>query len=417
MGLTRSGSLLGYCTNVHAGTDIESILANLRKCALPVRQRLEQDQLGVGLWFSESAAKEVLQGDRLERFGEELQQMGLLAYTINGFPQEDFHQKVVKHRVYQPAWWERSRLDYTRDLVRILDRLLPVGMSGSISTLPIGWGFTGSGANGIDADGNDADGQQARLGRAAAHLLELAGELDQLFQQTGRRIRIALEPEPGCVFTDNASLRSFYERFWTPPAVSLAKAALAREYLTICHDICHAAVMGEDQHQEVVRSSSLGIRVGKVQVSSAIRVPWSQLGPDQQQQALMQLSQFAEDRYLHQTMVVDKDGRSRLFEDLPELLGSIMGPEGAFGGASVQDREWRIHFHVPIYVPNWGCIESTQSEITAWLNLVKNRPELFLPDLAYEVETYAWGVLPTELRRASLDEGIAQEIAWLQSQL
>jgi hypothetical protein len=66
--------------------------------------------------------------------------MGLVAYTINGFPQDDFHQKVVKHRVYRPAWWEPARLEYTRDLVRILDRLLPSGVSGSISTLPIGWG-------------------------------------------------------------------------------------------------------------------------------------------------------------------------------------------------------------------------------------------------------------------------------------
>ena len=59
---------------------------------------------------------------------------------------------------------------------------------------------------------------------------------------------------------------------------------------------------------------------------------------------------------------------------------------------------------------------STQSLILVWFELIKSRPELFYPDLAYEVETYAWGVLPAELKTSTLDEGIAQEIAWLKEQ-
>jgi len=401
------GDLLGYCTNVHAGTDVESILANLRKCAAPVRQRLGIDRLGVGLWFSQTAAKELLQGDRLEYFRDHLEQLGLVPYTINGFPQEDFHQKVVKHRVYQPAWWERSRLDYTRDLVRILDRLLPKGIAGSISTLPIGWGAAVIG----QADGDN------KCAQAASHLLQLAQELDELHQNTGRMIRIALEPEPGCVFTDNASLRAFYDRYWTPPAVSMEQATKARQHLTICHDICHSAVMFEDQHQEVLKSSELGIHVGKVQVSSAIRVPWQRLNPSEQHQALLQLAQFAEDRYLHQTLVVDSQGNRRLVEDLPLVLDRFLDRESNAGLDAVSDQEWRIHFHVPIYVSDWGYIESTQSQITDWFELTKTRPDLFHEDLAYEVETYAWGVLPADLKTSTLDEGIAKEILWLKSVL
>ncbi|MBU6386761.1 MAG: metabolite traffic protein EboE, partial [Planctomycetes bacterium] len=307
MSLSRSGTLLGYCTNVHAGLDSDSILANLRKCALPVRQRLGQDRLGVGLWFSQMAAKELLEEDRLDRFKQQLQSMGLVPYTINGFPQQDFHQKVVKHRVYEPAWWEPARLQYTRDLIEILDRLLPEGLSGSISTLPIGWN-------------QRCTDQESRYAQAAANLLLLADELNARYEKTGRRIRIALEPEPGCIFTDNASLRAFYQRYWSTPAISHAQAQRAREYLTICHDICHSAVMGENQQEQVLESLSLGIQVGKVQVSSAIRVPWSGLDSVQQHRALLQLAQFAEDRYLHQTMVVDSTGQHRLVEDLPELM-------------------------------------------------------------------------------------------------
>ena len=32
-----------------------------------------------------------------------------------------------------------------------------------------------------------------------------------------------------------------------------------------------------------------------------------------------------------------------------------------------------------------------------------------------EVETYAWGVLPPELRQPDLAAGIAQELAWLRA--
>lgn len=399
--------LIGYCTNVHAGTDKESILANLRKCAVPVRTRLGLSELGVGLWFSQRAAVELQDPNELRRFGDELAKLGLIAYTINGFPQEDFHQRVVKHRVYHPAWWEQSRLDYTKNLVHLLDNLLPGGMSGSISTLPIGWG-----ADLVE----DKQGFE-RSKQAAVNLLTLAQSLHELFETTGRKIRLALEPEPGCIFTDNGSLRDFFERYLSAPAIHPAQEALAREYLTVCHDVCHSAVMGEDQREELVRLSECGIQVGKVQVSSAIRVPWDRLDSKEQRVVLQQLSEFAEDRYLHQTMVVNASGDSQLYEDLPMLLKPYFRGGLLDEHATVTDRQWRIHFHVPIYVPNWGQIETTQSQIIDWLELTRRSPEMLTCDPAYEVETYAWGVLPPDLRRSTLDEGIADEIAWLTSKI
>ena len=45
----------------------------------------------------------------------------------------------MKHKVYRPTWYEAARLEYTTRLVVILDSLLPSGVEGSISTLPIAW--------------------------------------------------------------------------------------------------------------------------------------------------------------------------------------------------------------------------------------------------------------------------------------
>jgi hypothetical protein len=385
-------TIVGYCTNVHAGIDVDTILANLRTHALAVRNDLGQTQLPVGLWFSENAVREALASDGLARIQRGMTEMALVAYTLNGFPQGDFHSQVVKHRVYQPTWWEPSRLQYTRDLVRLLDLLLEPGRYGSISTLPIAWGHP------------MPTPDQWRA--AADHVVCLAEELHQRFETTGRHIVLALEPEPGCAITDTSTLRKFFSDYLSEQQLGSSLADRVRCYVTMCHDVCHAAVMGENQEDELMDCRREGIRIGKVQISSAIRVRWTTMTPDEQKSALEQIALFAEDRYLHQTTVLFHDGRRELYEDLPMLLQR----------PSLQ-KEWRIHFHVPIDVAAWGHIESTQNEIDRFLDIARNDAMRWGPELHLEVETYAWGVLPEAMRTPRLHEGIARELKWLTAKL
>jgi len=391
-------SLLGYCTNVHAGTGVDHVLSNLRGCALPVREELRTDSLGIGLWFSENAAVEALRAGPLQRIREQLHEMRLIPYTFNGFPQGDFHSAVVKHRVYQPTWWEDARAEYTRNLIRLIDQLLPLGMNGSISTLPIAWGAPAP--------------TEEQFARAAANLVEIAIELNRLFESTGRTIVIAIEPEPGCALTDTASLRHFFDSYLSSPRLSESTASIVRRHITMCHDICHAAVMAEDQAHELRANQEHGIRVGKVQISSAISVEWDSLDAEGRSQAIHQLSQFAEDRYLHQTMVIDPDGTKQLHEDLPAVLKD----------PTLQRGQWRIHFHVPIYLKGWGHLQTTQQEILKWIELTKSTSDPFKDTLQWlyphcEVETYAWGVLPEALKAPSLHQGIASELKWLRDSI
>lgn len=396
--MSDSIPLVGYCTNVHAGVDIHTILDNLKTHSEAVRKSLGLAQLPVGLWFSEKAARETLEPAVLQRVLQGLQDMGLVAYTFNGFPQGDFHSAVVKHRVYLPAWWDPSRLAYTRDLVHLLDRLLLPGRFGSISTLPIAWGSP------------PPTSDQWRT--AADQLMILADELHHRFESTGRRIVLALEPEPGCAITDTATLRRFFADHLSEQRLGAAQAELARTYLTMCHDVCHAAVMAEDQQAELAACRREGIRVGKVQISSAIRVAWNELDAQGRVSALEELHQFAEDRYLHQTLVRYPDGTQQLHEDLPELLAQISGPEDRR-----LQKEWRIHFHVPIDIASWGRIESTQIEIDRFLDLMFRDRNLGSEEMHLEVETYAWGVLPRAMREEHLHQGIARELQWLHHRL
>lgn len=383
-----SGYRFGYCTNVHAGASLQQMRANLQQHALSVKQRYcPQQPLGIGLWLSAQAARELLATGQHHALGEWLTEAGLVPYTFNGFPYGDFHQPVVKHAVYEPAWWEPQRLSYTMQLAEIQDALLPPGMEGSISTLPIAWGTPCP--------------DRSQLEQAAAQLRQCAAWLHRLEEETGRLIYVCLEPEPGCVFSFADDAVHFFQ--WQ--LLSGPDAEVLRRHIRLCHDVCHAAVMFEDQAEVLRRYAAAGIEVGKIQISSALRLNldlWEPPADEDRTAALAELAAFAEDRYLHQT-VVRRDGQDLFYEDLPPALEA----------EAVHRRgEWRVHFHVPIHLDQWGRLAATQEQIPACLAAAAR----YTACRHFEVETYAWGVLPAALQPADLAEGIAQELAWLDRQ-
>ena len=68
-----------------------------------------------------------------------------------------------------------------------------------------------------------------------------------------------------------------------------------------------------------------------------------------------------------------------------------------------------MHFHVPVFLERAGAVGTTQSEIATCLDLLRERPEV----RHFEVETYAWDVLPGPLRTDDLAAGIAREIEYI----
>jgi hypothetical protein len=381
---------LGYCTNVHAGADLSVTRANLQRHALAVRQRVcPTEPLGIGLWLSASSARSLREPGRLDGFSTWLEKSGLLAYTINGFPYGDFHRKIVKHDVYRPTWCDPARVDYTQDLIAILHTLLPEGMEGSISTLPLQWGTPAP----------DRD----QLQGAAENLSAIADRLSQLEQQEGRLIYLCIEPEPGCALQCSADVVAFFRHHLLPNR----EEDRIRRYLRVCHDICHAAVMFEDQAEAIAAYRDAGISIGKVQVSSAIELCFDRLEHGERTAAIDQLRQFAEDRYLHQTVIQPAPNeRTVFFEDLPQALALVEDPRELAG-------LWRTHFHVPIYLEGFGLLETTQRAIRPCVQTLDDR----LAGTPLEVETYAWSVLPEELQQPVLADGIACELRWFRQLL
>jgi hypothetical protein len=76
------------------------------------------------------------------------------------------------------------------------------------------------------------------------------------------------------------------------------------------------------------------------------------------------------------------------------------------------DGPYRTHFHVPVHLDDIGRLHTTARQIPLALAAAsKDDPPCF------EVETYAWTVLPLHLRERDLASGIARELAWTRTAL
>jgi Xylose isomerase-like TIM barrel len=359
---------LAYCSNVHPADDLDGVVDQLERYAGAVRERLGVPSLGVGLWLG---CQVVDNGAAAKRLARELRRLRLEVVTLNGFPYEAFHAPVVKRAVYRPSWADPRRRYYTLGLARLLAELLPDDVAeGSISTLPLGWRDEWS------------DGAAAA---ARAALEQVADGLDRLESETGRCIRVALEPEPGCEIENVADAAEFL-------------AGLAPERIGLCLDACHLAVQFEQAEGALAQLSARGVPVVKAQVSSALRVerPGST-------EARALLDAFTEPRFLHQVRE-RVNGHVAGVDDLPDALG---------GGLPAND-EWRVHFHVPVHTAE----HTTQAELEATLAALVGGAAPATRHL--EVETYTWSVLPGRGPDAHDDElvdGIARELAWTRDRL
>ena len=102
-----------------------------------------------------------------------------------------------------------------------------------------------------------------------------------------------------------------------------------------------------------------------------------------------------------------EDGTLARYLDLPQALAA------AKGQAASGRREWRVHFHVPVFRERYGSFEGTQAYVADLLRLVlEGRVSQH-----FECETYTWDVLPEEFRREGIVAGISREVEWARAAL
>ena len=390
---------LGYCTNIHPGESWAETLKNLDQYGLKVKQALSPDQpFGIGLRLSNEASLELIKPDQLEEFKAWLTQNNCYVFTLNGFPYGGFHQQVIKDQVHAPDWTTLARLDYTKRLATILAALLPAGMEGGISTSPLSYRWWHD--------------EYAKVKETATRqLIELVAFLDQLKEETGRSIHIDIEPEPDGLLETGQEFLDYYKEYLLGQGVELLAKKLridrsqaadkVKEQIQLCLDVCHFAVEYENHDDILGQCDALGIKVGKIQISAAIKVKLE--APDQREQIRTELEKFVEPFYLHQAVMQEKEGALQRYRDLDKALEDLNNPSLT---------ELRTHYHVPIFAESYGLLSSTQEEIKTVLQSWKT--EAFTGHL--EVETYTWQILPEGLKQ-ELDLSIIREMQWVLNEL
>lgn len=343
-----------YCLNAHRGENWPAVRRALSTHALAIKKLVAPDRpFPLSLHLGHQTALELAAPRRLAAFQGWLRDHDCFIAGVNAFPFGRFHAAAVKTRVYHPDWRSPERLAYTLLVACLLTALLPEGAGATLTTVPGGW---------------RPDWKTAADERRALKNLSLAAQgCRDIAQTTGRRIRIAVEPEPGCAW----------------PLFDPRLEQLGPE-IGWCLDTCHAAV----DFQAIDRLDWKSI--ARVQLSAAIEC-------DNTPEARRALAPFAEPVYLHQTRAAVDGKIIGSWPDLAPALNALPKlPERAVV---------RTHYHVPLTWERTGPLRSTRRQLTPAFFLKAKRTFC-------EVETYTHSIVPRALRPGTLDLAIAGELRW-----
>ncbi|MHC4232737.1 MAG: metabolite traffic protein EboE [Planctomycetota bacterium] len=380
---------LTYCLNVHSGESWQENFDAITQNTLVIRDKIATGKaFGLGLRLSFEAASQLIKTEKLDEFSRFLQEEDLYVFSVNGFPYGQFHNTSVKEDVYRPDWQSPQRRNYTMMLADILARLLPEGVQGSISTLPLSykkWITSGS-----------------QTQQMVHRLADVAVHLNAIEKRDGKNICLGLEPEPDCLIENTDELLEFFSGLLLNTGTDYIERnhglrnseEILRRHIGICFDTAHLAVEFEDLAESYRKIKAASIPICKVQLSVALELKKTT-------QALDQLNDFSDTVYLHQVKVQTKKGVILSYADMPKAI-----KEAASG-------RWRIHFHVPLFFTENGNLESTASCLDPdfFGELLKG----YTPHL--EIETYTFDVLPDFLRHKGVVESITKEYQWVFSQL
>jgi hypothetical protein len=388
---------LTYSTLVHPADDWDQLWASVNTYLPQVKARMSpRDKFGVCLRTAAPSAA-ALSADPSKRAA--LKQFfadnDLYLYTANAFPYGAFKGQVIKEQVYEPDWRSEERVEYTMQVADLLAELAPEGIAPSIQSAPLGFKPRVTGDDIVEI-------YTTNVLRVVAHLVELE-------KKTGRTVTLGLEPEPECYLeTTDETVEYFTKHLFTgATAARLAKAtglnpadaAMAmRKHMGVVFDIGHQAVGFEDIPTSLQKLVDNGIAIVKLQEAAAMYMP------EVTQKTVDALAAFAKTVYLSQT-VEKKDGTIRHFLNLEDAFDAWKSDPGP--------REWRTHFHVPVFLDDLGAFGTTRFALEQALAFHKKTPL----SAQLEIETYTWDVLPAHLKTGDIVEYVCREIDWVKGQL
>jgi hypothetical protein len=388
---------LTYSTLVHPGDDWAQMWDSLITYVPKVKARIAHNQrFGVSLRLSNESAKTLVgnKGER-EKLKKFLGDNNMYLYTVNAFPYGAFKGTTVKENVYEPDWRSEERTRYTMNVADVLADVSPEDISPSIQSAPLGFKPRVTGPDVVNS--------------FTDHVLRVAAHMVELEAKTGRVVTLALEPEPYCFLeTTDETVEYFTKHIYSgASAEKLAKLAhipiseahvALRRHVGIVFDICHQAVEFEDIPACLQKLVDAGIPIFKLQEAAALN------NPVVTQDTVDRLRRMADTIYLTQT-VERKDGKIKRFLNLEDAFAAWEKDPGP--------REWRTHFHVPVFLDEIGPFRTTRFAIEDALKFHKAKPL----SRQLEIETYTWDVLPDNLKTGDIVDYVCRELDWVRGQL
>ena len=395
---------LTYCTNIHPARGLAAVRDSLDSVSVPLKNRVSPDGIfPLGLRLSDKESRELLAPGALDEFRDWLMERGLAVVCLNGFPFGPFHNGRVKDDVHKPDWAAEDRVAYTLRLAQILAELTPTGASAGISTSPLSYKPWGEPIRKMRAQ------MTHNIARTALGLAVTSCD-NQI------ELHLDIEPEPDGLIATADEFVSWFTEELVPIAAPMLQRNLRlssssaadelRRRVAVCLDTCHSAIEFENPADALNTYESAGVRLGRVQVSSALRV---EISKDRVSRSELgrSLESFADSVYLHQVVGRFSDGSHVRWPDLPAALLEL--------DKTTAD-EWRVHFHVPLFIEyidlGGHSLSTTQRQTRELIRLVRERS---LCDL-FEIETYTWSVLPTSMQRDLVDS-IEREMRWLSGEV
>jgi hypothetical protein len=397
MNLGRLGHL-SYATLVHPGDNWELMSQSLRTYVPKVKARVCPNQpFGLSLRLAAPSAellvKDSAAREELKRF---LAENDLYLYTVNAFPYGAFKDTIVKEQVYEPDWRTEERTQYTINVADIIADVAPEGIAGSIQSAPLGFKPRVTGPDVVAS--------------YTEHVLRVVAHLVGIEAWTGKTVTLALEPEPYCFLeTTDETIAYFTDHLYSGKSIErLAKLAnipisdsigALRRHLGIVFDIGHQSVGFEDIPVSLQKLVDAGIPILKLQEVAAMNMP------QVTDETVEALQRFAKTVYLSQTSE-RKNGKITKFLNLEDAFAARKADPGP--------REWRTHFHVPVFLDDLGGkFGTTRFALEQALKMHKEKPL----SGQLEIETYTWDVLPEHLKTGDIVDYVCREIEWVRGQL
>lgn len=398
MQLANGMGHLTYSTLVHAGDTWDDIWASLRTFVPQVKKNVcPSGKFGVSLRISGATAKTLIDApEKRADLRGFLDDNDMYLYTVNAFPHGPFKNQIVKQQVYEPDWSSETRLNYTMNVATILADVAPDFVNPSIQTPPLGFKPNVTSKAVVEA--------------YAENIRKLAAHVNNIWRYNGRTVTLAIEPEPACFLETTKETIDFFNKYLrteksfknlagkTGATLEGAKDIMAR-HVGIVYDICHQAVEYEDITESLHALKDNKISVWKLQEAAAMMIPVVT------RDKVESVRKYVKTIYLTQTHQRAKNGKITRYLNLEDAIS-------AWEKKPVEC-EWRIHFHVPVFLEDLGPFKSTRFAIAEALAFQKKHR---LSD-QLEIETYTWDVLPDELKTGEIVDYVTKEIEWVKSQL